>query len=427
MPEMDFAGLRDAALNAFRPDYDQLRRLARRRLRNRTIGAGLATALIAAGLAGTTVAAGRPAVSQTGDLSASPSPEYLISASPSPSMSQGRRSTVGTIAAGDLDHLYVRYYDCASGTCRMGVARTADRGQTWHQMPLPTPPNSLGTVFPVGPRTLVVHYLPDGQFIPTKNWLASTDAGATWRPVTVTDAAAAPAGWRVLDPSPPDSGTLLAVDPATGAIVRLTKMPKLKQALLATAVPAGATLWMSGFTKATVGIGGRYVFTGTVVAVSHDHGRTWRQSRLPGDVTSAEDTGPVVATGDGTTVYAVGRVSGQLAIFISTDGGTSWRRTTATATVGERSVSAAVRPDGAVVIQIGTVAEEGVSSFVSTDRGETLRPTTPGPGSAAVPVAGGLVQSGQPLGGHAWISFDGVTWSYVAPPTITPATIAPAR
>ncbi|SCE91474.1 hypothetical protein GA0070564_10223 [Micromonospora mirobrigensis] len=112
----------------------------------------------------------------------------------------------------------------------------------------------------------------------------------------------------------------------------------------------------------------------------------------------------------------MGRVTGRLVIWRSTDGGASWRQATATADVANRTLRATVRPDGVLLIQAGISAAEQPMMFASTDGGRSLRSVPLGPGADARPVPGGYVQTGWPDSRGAWLSADGVTWSWIDPP-----------
>jgi hypothetical protein len=423
MREIDFAGFREVAKASFRPDFAAVQRAARRRRGGLAAGAGVAVATVAAvlGVVVTGLPGSPPA--DWGDPSPSPSPTpgFVRPALPSPrgpAEQDGIKN--GPLIAGDVDHLYGRYYDCVDDTCSVGVAASADRGRTWRKSPIPVPVDSYAVLYPVGPRALVAHVqTPPPLNRDSQRWLASVDGGVTWRRVTASAAPAIPAGWRVLMTGR-ELEDLLAADSATGDMVRVRAGHGLQMARWVAGAPAGAGIWVSGFTRTKVGADGRLIPSGAAVAVSRDAGRTWRRSTFPGDLGAFEDAGPAVATADGRTVYAVGQIGGRLAVFVSRDGGKTWRRTGATAApVGARTVTAAVRPDGALLIQIGTVAQERPIMFVSPDRGQTLRSTEPGPGAGAVPVSGGFLQGNWPLGGDGWISTDGLTWSYIPTPKLS--------
>ncbi|GAA4574507.1 hypothetical protein GCM10023176_41650 [Micromonospora coerulea] len=420
MPDLDFAGLNTAAQAAFKPHFEQVRARARRRRRTRIAAAVVAAAVVATG-SGIAVAA-RPAEEPAPAPAFGPdrTPEFMPGPQPTLTPGAGREVLTGRPAAGDLDHLYLRYHECRTG-CPVRFAATDDRGRSWRTGRLPVPDDAMVDLRAVGPRALAAWYAsrsaPDSR---SAAWTTSTDGGATWRQVTVRRVAALPAGWRVLAQVPgPDHDPLLAVDPATGEIAQLTKRSTLLNAAYADGLPASAGLWVSGWTGSRDGKGGRTVWTGSAVEVSRDGGRTWQRHEFPDHLTATDDVGgAAVATYDGRTVYAVGRVTGKLVIWRSADGGTTWQRAAGTTDVADRTIRAAVRPDGVLLIQAGISAAEKPVMLASTDGGRTVRPTTLGPGADARPVPGGYVQTGWPESKGTWLSADGLTWSWVAPPEL---------
>ncbi|MDW5327641.1 hypothetical protein [Plantactinospora sp. KLBMP9567] len=116
------------------------------------------------------------------------------------------------------------------------------------------------------------------------------------------------------------------------------------------------------------------IFSGSGIRVSWDGGHDWRQTVLPEDVEAGGNAGAAaLAIGD-RAAYTVGRVDGELPVYRSVDPGRTWRRTAARVQVG--------------------------------------------PGASAVAVPGGYAQSGNQDSSGGWLSPDGITWSYVGPPTI---------
>lgn len=425
MPDLDFTGLNEAAQAAFKPHFAEVQRRAGRRRRTRTVGVLAAVAVVATG-SGVAVGAVRsqerpPAIAP--GFGADRTPDFIPAPGATVTPGPGRQVSTGRPTAGDLDHLYLRYHDCRDQVCQLRYAASEDRGRTWRTGKLPVPDNAMVLLRAVGPRTLVAWYLdraaPDSR---SARWIASTDGGATWRQVTPRSVAALPTGWQVLAPDPGglDREPLLAGDPATGDIAQLATLSKLENAAYAEGVPPTAGLWVSGSTGHRVGADGRVTFTGSAVEVSRDGGRSWQRHVFPEAVTASDDGfgAASVASHDGRTVYAVGRIGGKLSIWRSGDSGRSWQRAAGTAEVGIRTVKAAVRPDGTLVIQAGLSAGEDPLMFASTDGGRTVRPTTLGPGAAALPVPGGYVQTGWPDAKGAWLSTDGLTWSWVDPPDL---------
>ncbi|MEU9508642.1 sialidase family protein [Micromonospora sp. NPDC048170] len=426
MPDLDFAGLDRAAQAAFKPDFAEVRRRVRRRRRTRTAAVSLTALALVAAAATVGLRTGEPPVSLPGS-DVTPTPAFIPSPGPSatasPGPRAGRTAHTGPMLPGDLDHFYLRWYDCHGEDCAMMVAATADRGTTWRTFPLPLPRNARFVVAAAGKQTLVAHYqYGTGTAVPIRQgWLASVDGGERWREVTPGTAARVPAGWRVVNHwLGYRFDEVVAADPVTGDVVLVPQTSGLEMPALAGDVPAGAGIWASGYERQRTTSGGRLVGQGSAVAVSRDGGRTWERHVFAGALTAGEDVALDVATSDGRTVYAVGRVGAALVVHRSADGGRTWRRAAGTVAVGERSVRASVRPDGTLVVQAGVVAGDRPLMFTSRDEGESLSPVRPAPGAAADPVpgAGGYVQQTWPHASGLWSSADGITWSYVSPPDL---------
>ncbi|MFG3691296.1 WD40/YVTN/BNR-like repeat-containing protein [Micromonospora sp. NPDC047740] len=422
MPELDFAGLNVAAQAGFKPHFEQVAARARRRRQRHRIVTVAVVALLATG-SGIAVA-GRPAPERppvpAPGFGPDRTPDFIPTPGPTRTPGPGQQVSTGRPGAGDLNHVYLRYHECRDG-CPPRWAGTDDGGRHWRTGALPVPDDALVDLRVVGPRTLVAWYLPRSS--PDSSharWAASRDGGATWRQVEARRVDALPAGWPVLARQPgPDREALVAVDPATGDVAQLANRSTLHNAATVASAPIGAGLWASGRTGEKVGDGGRVTWSGSAVEVSRDGGRTWRRHEFPDGLTASDEVGgPAVATQDGRTVYAVGRVRGGLVIWRSADGGRTWARTTGTAKVGERTIRAAVRPDGVLMVQAGVTAREDPLMFNSSDGGATLRPAPLGPGADPLPVSGGYVQTGWPDSTGAWLSADGVTWRWLDPPTL---------
>ncbi|WP_327027982.1 glycoside hydrolase [Micromonospora sp. NBC_01740] len=422
MPDLDFAGLDRAAQAAFKPDFAEVGDRARRRRRTRAAALSLtALALVAAA---TTVGlrADEPPPPVPGT---EPTPTPVFVPSPGPSASPvpgaGRPVRTGPMVAGDLDHFYLRWHDCRGEGCVLMVAGTADRGATWRSFPLPLPRDASSVIAAAGRRTLVAHYQHGGEGTPVRQgWLSSVDGGERWREVTPGRAAQVPEGWWVASHwlgRPFEE--IMAADPVTGDLVQVPQTSGLKQTALVGDASAEAGIWASGYESETV-MDGRLVGRGSAVAVSRDGGRTWHRHVFAGALTAGNDVALDIATRDGRTVYAVGRVGAALVVHRSDDGGLTWQRTTGSATVGERSVQASVRPDGALVVQAGVHAGDRPLMFISRDGGLSLSPTDPVPGAAADPMPGsdGYVQRTWPYFSDLWYSADGATWSHMSPPEL---------
>jgi hypothetical protein len=419
MPELNFAGLNAAAQAGFKPHFEQVVAEARRRRRRRRVLTVATAAMLLAG-SGVAVAArsgedGPPATRFGTDRT----PDFIPTPGGTPTPGTGPQVATGRPAAGDLTHVYLRWTGCRG--CPLKWAGTEDGGRHWRTGPLPVPADATVDLRAAGPRAVVAHYVPrSAPDSRSGRWIASADGGTTWREVAVRPVDALPAGWRVLGRQPgPTTAPIIAADPATGDLAQLTRPSALRNAAVVETVPAGAGLWVSGFTGERIARDGRIIGTGGAVEVSRDGGRTWSRHVFPDDLAASDDVGgPAVATRDGRTVYALGRVRGALVVWRSTDGGGTWTRTAATARVGDRTVRAAVRPDGVLVVQAGISAREDPLMFASSDSGATLRPAPLGPGADARPVPGGYVQTGWPDSRGAWLSTDGVAWTWLDPPEL---------
>jgi photosystem II stability/assembly factor-like uncharacterized protein len=419
MPDIDFTGLGQAAEAAFKPHFaDVIRRHARRQRRVRVAGAALAV---------TAVGAGGVAIGLPGDGAPGPGPGGGVVTTPpfvqgTPGPAIGKPPATGPVVVGDLDHLYVRWEDCRTGKCVLNVAATSDGGGTWRSHPLPVGADALVDLKAVGPRTLLVwsHSVrANGKGIDYV-WHASVDGGASWRAVEVREVTAIPPGWIVLDGQPVFDG-VLAADPAAGVLASLPRRP-LALAESVTGLPPAAGLWVSGYAGTSTAPNGGLTGTGSVVEWSRDGGRTWQRHTFPEPViaTSFGNVGSVaIATDDGRTVYAVGRVGTALRIYRTGDGGRTWAATPARYEVGTRRIAAAMGPGGRLMIQAGPEHDQPAPLVLeSLDGGATVRELPAGPGAAAVQVPGGYAQSGWPLTVGAWLSEDGLNWHYVLPPKV---------
>ncbi|MEV4626738.1 sialidase family protein [Micromonospora sp. NPDC049523] len=433
MPDLDFTGLAEAARAAFRPQFsDVVRREARRRRTVRLTGAALSAAVLAVAGVATVALPGSDRTGIGGGPVFEPhrTPDFIPTPGGTPAPGEVRSKT-GAMVVGDLDHLYVRWHDCRSADdCTLMVAATEDGGATWRSHPLPVGRNAMVDLRAVAPRVLVAWAQDDvaeGQ--PDQTWHASTDGGATWHDVQPETVDAFPAGWRVLDDFEFLHGGITAVDPVTGAVASLPRGP-LEMARAVSGLPPDAGLWVSGYvdtvtTQTTDNTGaatyGRTTGTGSAVAVSRDGGRTWERQVFPEELVASSEgdlAAAAIATEDGRTVYAVGRVAGVLRIYRSVDGGQHWQGTPVRREVGNLTIRAALGPGGRLVIQAGPEGDQAPLLFESVDGGLTIRPIPAGPGATAVLVPGGYAQSGWPWSSGAWLSMDGMQWSYVDPPEV---------
>jgi photosystem II stability/assembly factor-like uncharacterized protein len=426
VPDFDFAGLNETAQAAFKPHFpDVLRRSTRRRRNTRIAGAALALVAVAAGGSAYGLRDGGKGSLVAPAFQPQRTPDFISSPAGTPPPVQGRQAKAGVMVAGDLDHLYLRWKDCRSARdCTLMVAATADGGATWRSYPLPVGRNAMVDLRAVGPRTLVAWAQSDlpGGGQPEQTWHASADGGATWHEVQPRVVDAVPAGWRVLDDFNYLRGEITVVDPATGGVAGLRRS-SLVGAKPIGGLPPAAGLWVSGRlgesapTTDAEGVTG----TGSAVEVSHDGGRTWQRhafaEELVGNSGDGVSGGAAIATADGRTVYAVGRVGGMLQIHRSLDGGKTWQRMAAQREVGDCPIRAAIGGRGSLLIQAGPAADRPVLMLESVDGGATVREIPAGPGASAVQVPGGYAQGDSDARG-AWLSADGERWSFVYPPKL---------
>ena len=105
------------------------------------------------------------------------------------------------LRAGDLDHLYLPYQDCAGKNCRQMLAASADRGRTWRKLPLPESEHKPIVTLVHGSLVLALEsdsrpregsY--DPRSLPDPTYWSSTDGGVTWRRSAARTVEALPAG-----------------------------------------------------------------------------------------------------------------------------------------------------------------------------------------------------------------------------------------
>ncbi|MDG4824605.1 hypothetical protein O7635_22375 [Asanoa sp. WMMD1127] len=292
MREPDFAGLAEAARQAFRPDWaDVVAKAARRRRLLRAFGAAVVAAVVAAGgglATGTLGGAPTPTPTPAG----SPYALRHAAENPKPGGSPIPQISVTSYAvAGDLDHLYVPVRDCR-GRCVDMVAATADRGRTWSAAELPGGGiNSSRFVVAAAGATVVA--VVRGRADRPDDYRTSTDAGRTWRPAPVAEVAALPADWVSVEAR---GDRLIAVDPRTGDLAGVA-LPLLEARVVGTATDR----WVFGYTGTEpTARRGKLRYVGKSLAVTRDGGRTWSVRKLPKDDVFAD-----VAVADGRRAYAI--------------------------------------------------------------------------------------------------------------------------
>lgn len=158
----------------------------------------------------------------------------------------------------------------------------------------------------------------------------------------------------------------------------------------------------------------------SAVSVSRDSGTTWTTGLLGAKVSAGS---VVLATGDGADVYALARIGVKVALFRSVDGGVTWSAPKVQVQWGTpASYGISVGPTG--VVQVFYVASDGDATFTrSTDGGQTFVPTgIPIPTNGQiVSVPGGYVL----LGSDPQISTDGQTWTNLRLPYYDPLVVSP--
>ena len=440
-PRMDFTGLATAAAYAFKPDFADVRARAARRRRKRVFGA----AFLALGLA----AGGGTTLVVTADRSPTPvRPAPIHSVGPwrtvVPPGAQGRapqpsfaeiepglydppdrdKPLTGMyteLMAGDPDHLYLEYRDCAGKKCRQMLAVTADRGRTWRKLPLPGAERQSSVLLVHGSTVLAAHDIPrpegsyDPRKLPAPTYWSSTDGGATWRRPAPRTVEALPTGWPVRA----EGNGLVAVDPATGDVARLTS-PRSRLPRFVLDAPPAAGIWTLDVEDepmpSPVPTGSFTLRSWPVAKVSMDGGRTWETRQLPEPIRGSGEEGvslsrKMLFTNDGRTVYASEKRRNSIRIHASGDGGRTW------------AAGAVVELNGPLlsVLPVGdrTLIVEGLhGTYRSTDRGRTFTRVGPALGARGHAIPGGYTIPTNNNEYSAWVSADGAEWTYVRRPEV---------
>jgi hypothetical protein len=350
--------------------------------------------------------------------------------------------TVRWAGLADAEHLYVAVNECGRGTvadpsrpptigsetCSELLAST-DGGTTWQSrgtLPASTFPLWGGEVR--GPQTLTMPTNPLVRRSPPDDTSQqiSVDGGTTWAPLrsgtqaieTVPDG-----GWLVygylldVDGQNLTGSQVMAVDPASHQARPLRVQPDLRRP---TPQKTTGGLWVSGLDPAT---------RRPAIAVSHDSGRSWTVTLLPGTTavsTFAEQVvgapTPAVASWDGTAAYATWTQPGPdstndtdgsppTRVYRTTDGGTSWQAVDATNRAGSASMGW-VCADGRFVLVVDrTAVGDGrlVTQYLVTTDGQSYDAIVP-PGLPDTAQADGRIAYTDHA---AYTSVDGWTWREV--------------
>lgn len=421
MADPDFDALRSEVEAATRlPEFDDVTRRARR-VRRRDIGRRLIVTLIVLAIAlpaiGTTVDAGSPrsGIQQGPDTDIGPDQPDPVPM-PTPTPSTAPVVTIWAIAGGRINTLYAAVDVCRPGvittSCSLQVVPLGTSAQN-QRSPIATgelrsdPTDTLDdvTLLALTPTSLLLSGIrPDGQRKYRRIYLNGGGAEIAPEPQ---------------DSTGPDNGDLVVqlrlhgelsfVRQIDSRVFRLANQPPIKEPTLVTSIRPERGWWVTGVDPASGEI---------AVAVSQDLGSTW-QVRPLGIRQAMAD--PVLATGDGKTVFGFVRTVAGLRQFRSTDGGLSWEPLNSvmpwpsfgSSDVVTRTLGAVVRGDGSLLVWVKE--SPGAVFLDSVDGGATYRPAT-GPSGPIVPVLDGFVALGDPPS----VSFDGHSWSPLPGPAFVP-------
>lgn len=432
MPEtddmIDFRRFADEVAACVRPDYADVAARARRyRSRRTAFSAGaIAVALAGGGTAIAVSGDSAPIVLQP-DPTLSPSvvrpagpwrttvPENGKPPQPLPSfievmpgsydVAEADKPLTGLwteLRAGDLDHLYLEYQNCTGGNCQRMLAVSSDRGRTWQKLPMPWPVRATSgpadyDAIVLAYGTLLLAVPGDGD---RSEYWTSTDAGGTWRQVQVRSVEALPAGW----PIQWQDGEVIAIDPATGDIVRKS----VDYSRMVLDLPPEAGLWALHH----VGDGAS---SSIVAEVSRDGGRSWETRQLPAWERSADGVAKfgrsLLATTNGQTVYLQVKTGDGVQIHASGDGGRTW--TTGALVDLDGPMLSFLAVDDRTVIVAGPKG-----TFRSTDQGQTFTRVGDALGGGGQAIPGGFTIPTTNNEYSAWISPDGADWTYISRPDV---------
>ncbi|MBA2949672.1 WD40/YVTN/BNR-like repeat-containing protein [Streptomyces himalayensis] len=299
--------------------------------------------------------------------------------------------------------------------CRQHVAVLEDGKWRLGTSPLPDPSGGDGftaDIFALGPGRASITAGTGRN--PDRTWF--TDDGArTWKSgttrVTGTVRAvpeSAQLTWDCLKAEEQGGcgrSRLVVTMPDSGRRKALAAQPPLAGVVLPAGSSNSGALWASGLDART---------GASALAVSHDQGRTWRASKLPGPKATTPGWGLQVVEGQD-ALYAAepGQLpeeeevkNGLRALYRSTDGGRSWARVW-TYRPGHEPLSILGDPVAATDGSLTIHGESGV--YRSTDGGRSFRRTADAgpPGAPSRTPIGYLGSLGQ---GSYEVSADGIHW-----------------
>jgi hypothetical protein len=417
--EPDFAGLRADIEAATRlPEFDRVAKRARR-IRRRDLGRRITVslvmlgALLPAGVVGIYAAPGGGTQIQGEDIQIGPDQPDA----PSPTASTAPITTIRAIAGTRIGALYAAVDVCrpadASTTCSLqvvplGATAQDQRGPIAVDELRASPADSLSdvTLTSLTSQSLLLSGIrPDGERKFRRIFLRGGGAEIAPEP---QDDTMPQTGDQVVQLR--RYGPLYFVRQTDGRASVTPTQPDLNEPTLVTSVAAENGWWVTGTDPGTQNV---------AIGVSRDLGHTWQITPL--DVRSGL-ADPVLATGDGTTVFVFVRTAGGIYQRRSVDGGRTWTSLTtdmpwppfgSSAHLVTRTLGAVVRGDGSLLVWV----EEppGAVFLESTDLGGSYHSVT-GPSGPIIALIDGFAALGDP----PVVSYDGHTWSPLPRPAVVP-------
>ena len=416
MSDPDFDALRTQVEDATRlPEFDSVARRAKK-IRRRDLGRRIVVSLVAAGVllpAGVAAINVTPSQSniQGRDTEIGPDQPDPV---PTPSPSTVPVVTIRAIAGSRIGSLYAAVDVCrpsdGSTKCSLQVVPLGATAQDQRE-PIATnelradPVDSLDdvTLLALTPTSLLLSGIrPDGE---RKSRRINVNGGGAEIAAEPQDATGPDTGDLVVQLR--RYGELSFVRQIDSRVFRLQTQPPIKEFTLVTSIPPARGWWVTGVDPASGEV---------AVAVSRDLGTSW-QVRSLGLPPGMAD--PVLTTGDGNTVFVFVRTAGGIQQRRSTNGGRTWETLTTampwppfgSGDVVSRRLGAVVRGDGSLLIWVEQ--PPGAVFLDSVDSGASYRPTG-GPSGPIVAVMDGFVAIADPPS----VSYDGHTWSALPRPAV---------